>query len=58
VTVIVFDWFPFFDFVLKLILISPSPPGGIAVRVMTAAVQPQEPLALISFNGASPVFRT
>ena len=58
VTVIVFDWFPFLDFVLKVTLIDPSPPGGIAVLVMTAAVHPQEPLALINRRGASPVFLT
>jgi len=44
--------------VLRVTLISPSPPGGIAALVMTAAVHPQPPLALITSRGALPSLRT
>jgi len=48
----------FFVPVLKVTLMLPSPPGGMAVLVRTAAVHPQEPLALISLSGASPLLIT
>lgn len=58
VTVIDFVCWFFFVPVLKVTLIVPSPPGGMAVLVRTAAVHPQEPLALISLSGALPLLIT
>jgi hypothetical protein len=58
VTVIDLFCLPFLFFVLNVTEISPSPPGGIAVFVRTAAVHPHDPLALINRSGASPVLRT
>jgi hypothetical protein len=45
-TLMVFRTLPLTLRVLKVALISPSPPGGIACVETTVAVQPQDPLAL------------
>ena len=44
-TVMVFWILPLTLRVLKVALISPSPPGGMALVETTVAVQPQDPLA-------------
>jgi len=58
VTVIDFVCLFFLMPVLKVTLIVPSPPGGMAVLVRTAAVHPQVAFALIRRSGALPVFFT